>query len=186
MALIFFKVPYFYDNKFEAAWVTGAFNAAIRHVYIIFLAIVITGVILGYGRFLAKLWNYGIYRILGRLSFTVYMIHYTIIMIVMSQQKSPLEISKLMTVAWITEVFFLRLVEAKNSRSFYQKFFSYSNVAAIFLALFVELPVYAVMKAILAKEPEAKETELVIKMIPEHLEHATKARNGGDFEHVIK
>lgn len=111
MALIFFKVPYFYDNKFEAAWVTGAFNAAIRHVYIIFLAIVITGVILGYGRFLARLWNYGMYRILGRLSFTVYMIHYTMIMIVMSQQKSPLEISKLMTVAWITEVFFLRFVK---------------------------------------------------------------------------
>lgn len=113
MALIFFKVPYFYDNKFEAAWVTGAFNAAIRHVYIIFLAIVITGVILGYGRFLARLWNYGMYRILGRLSFTVYMIHYTMIMIVMSQQKSPLEISKLMTVAWITEVFFLRFVKLK-------------------------------------------------------------------------
>lgn len=42
------------------------------------------------------------------------------------------------------------------------------------------------MKAILAKEPDVKETELVIKMIPEHLEDATKARNGGDFEHIIK
>lgn len=69
---------YFYENDVKLGFMTAFIGAVLKHIYGPIIGILFVGIFLRYGWVIPKMFNYGMYRVLGRLSFSVYMVHYTI------------------------------------------------------------------------------------------------------------
>lgn len=66
---------YFYENDIELGLMSSLLGAFFKHFYGIVLGILIIGIFFRYGSIIVDIFNYGMYRVLGRLSFSVYMVH---------------------------------------------------------------------------------------------------------------
>lgn len=114
MAIVFIGSRYFFESDYATVWMSfGHWMSAllatiIRHIYAATFCVFLIGTMFGYGYNFSKFTNYGVYRILGRLTFSVYMVHFTITIVLMSQQKFPLEISTSTKLAWLAIVYILR------------------------------------------------------------------------------
>lgn len=69
---------YFYEYDMELGFLSALLGAFLKHIYGPIIGILFIGIFYRYGWVIPKLFNYGMYRILGRLSFSVYMVHLTI------------------------------------------------------------------------------------------------------------
>lgn len=116
MFALMFNAGYFYQNNFLDksstfdVFASALLNAVFRHVYGIILGLVLVGIFLGYGHFLPKLFKYGIYRVLGRLTFSVYLCHFCIVIMVITKQKFPIEINGDNNRSWFAATYVLRWV----------------------------------------------------------------------------
>lgn len=69
---------YFYENDIELGVLSSLLGAFLKHFYGLVLGITLVGIFLRYGFFVPNIFNYGMHRILARLSFSVYMVHISI------------------------------------------------------------------------------------------------------------
>jgi hypothetical protein len=69
---------YFYENDIELGVLSSLLGAFFKHFYGAILGVLIVGIFLRYGFIVPNVFNYGMYRILARLSFSVYMVHISI------------------------------------------------------------------------------------------------------------
>lgn len=69
---------YFYEYDMEFGFLSAFLGAFLKHVYGPVIGILFIGIFYRYGWIIPKIFNYGMYRILARLSFSVYMVHLTI------------------------------------------------------------------------------------------------------------
>lgn len=112
--LIVASGAFFYQNDFADVWMSfGHWMSAIigsflRHFYGLVLSIFMVGIFFGYGNLMPRFCNYGMYRILGRLSFSVYMSHVTVAILMKGRQKFPDEISGATSFSWFASIYLLR------------------------------------------------------------------------------
>lgn len=99
---------YFYENDIEKGFVSALIGAILKHIYGPVLGVLLVGIFFRYGSFIPKFYNYGMYRILARLSFSVYMVHVTIGSIIITGQSYPVEINNPMMNAFTSAVYVLR------------------------------------------------------------------------------
>lgn len=66
---------YFYEHDIDLGIMSSLLGAFFKHFYGIVLGILIIGIFYRYGSIIVNIFNYGMYRVLGRLSFSVYMVH---------------------------------------------------------------------------------------------------------------
>jgi hypothetical protein len=99
---------YFYENDIEKGFVSALLGAVMKHIYGPVLGVLLVGIFFRYGSFIPKFYNYGMYRILARLSFSVYMVHYTIGSIIITGNSYPIEINNPMMNAFTSAVYVLR------------------------------------------------------------------------------
>jgi peptidoglycan/LPS O-acetylase OafA/YrhL len=76
--LLCFVGIYFYEHDMELGFISSLLGAFFKHIYGVVIGILLIGIFLRYGWIIPKLYNYGMYRVLARLSFSVYMVHFTI------------------------------------------------------------------------------------------------------------
>jgi hypothetical protein len=69
---------YFYENDMELGVLSSLLGAFFKHVYGPILGFLLVGIFLRYGWVIPKLYNYSMYRVLARLSFSVYMVHFSL------------------------------------------------------------------------------------------------------------
>lgn len=69
---------YFYENDIELGLLSSLLGAFFKHFYGAVLGVLIVGIFLRYGYIIPYIYNYGMHRILARLSFSVYMVHISI------------------------------------------------------------------------------------------------------------
>lgn len=69
---------YFYEYDMELGILSALLGAFLKHIYGPIIGILFIGIFYRYGWVIPKMFNYGMYRILARLSFSVYMVHLTI------------------------------------------------------------------------------------------------------------
>jgi hypothetical protein len=69
---------YFYEYDIEIGFLSALLGALLKHIYGPIIGILFIGIFQRYGWLIPKMFNYGMYRILARLSFSVYMVHLTI------------------------------------------------------------------------------------------------------------
>lgn len=69
---------YFYENDIELGVLSSLLGAFFKHFYGVILGVSLVGIFLRYGFFVPNIFNYGMHRILARLSFSVYMVHISI------------------------------------------------------------------------------------------------------------
>lgn len=72
--LIFIGI-YFYEIDIELGVMSSLLGAFFKHFYGVVLGFLIVGIFFRYGSIIVDIFNYGMYRVLGRLSFSVYMVH---------------------------------------------------------------------------------------------------------------
>lgn len=99
---------YFYENNIEKGFVSALIGAVSKHIYGPVLGVLLVGIFFRYGAFIPKLYNYGMYRILARLSFSVYMVHVTVGSIIITGQSYPVEVNNSMMNAFTSAVYVLR------------------------------------------------------------------------------
>ncbi|CRK96295.1 CLUMA_CG009715, isoform A [Clunio marinus] len=121
---------YFYENDIEKGFKSALIGAILKHIYAPILGVLLVGIFFRYGHYIPKLYNYGMYRILARVSFSVYMIHYTVGLVLVTGQQYPLEINNATLNVYTAGVYVL------------------SHGYAISLALCIELPAYVIYKSI--------------------------------------
>jgi peptidoglycan/LPS O-acetylase OafA/YrhL len=76
--LLCFVGIYFYENDMEKGFLSALIGAILKHIYAPVLGVLLVGIFYRYGHVIPKIFNYGMYRLLARLSFSVYMVHVTI------------------------------------------------------------------------------------------------------------
>jgi peptidoglycan/LPS O-acetylase OafA/YrhL len=69
---------FFYENDMKLGVLSALLGTFLKHIYGPVLGILLVGIFLRYGHFIPKVFNYGMYRVLARLSFSVYMVHFTV------------------------------------------------------------------------------------------------------------
>lgn len=111
------------------------FEFELIHLYLFLafltvLGVLLVGIFFRYGAFIPKFYNYGMYRVLARLSFSVYMVHVSVGAIIITGQSYPVEINNPMMNAFTSAVYVL------------------SHGAAICLVLCIEMPAHVVYKTI--------------------------------------
>lgn len=121
---------YFYENDIEKGFVSAILGAIFKHIYGPAIGITIVGIFLRYGHSMPKIFNYGMYRVLARLSFSVFMVHITIGWLIIAKAKYPVEMNNSMINAWVGAIYLL------------------SHCAALFLVLCLELPAHVLFKII--------------------------------------
>lgn len=84
---------YFYKNDIEKGIWSALLGAILKHIYAPIFGFLLVGIIFRYGQFIPRWYNYGMYRILARLSFSVYMVHVTIASVLISGYKQPIEVN---------------------------------------------------------------------------------------------
>lgn len=99
---------YFYENNIEKGFGSAFLGATFRHIYGPVLGVLLVGIFFRYGLFIPKLYNYGMYRILARLSFSVYMTHLTIGSFMITGRIFPLEVNDAALVTFTGVVYMLR------------------------------------------------------------------------------
>lgn len=99
---------YFYENDVEKGIFTALLGALFKHIYAPILGVIVVGIFFRYGLFIPKMFNYGFYRILARMSFSVYMVHVTIASIFITGQKFPLEVNNATLASYAGIVYLFR------------------------------------------------------------------------------
>lgn len=141
---------YFYENDIEKGVVSALIGAIMKHIYAPVLGVLLVGIFLRYGAFIPKFYNYGMYRILARLSFSVYMVHVTIGSLIITSQHFPVEINNSSMNGFTAAVYVLRwekLIRNKFNVKL-MKNIKYSHAAALWLTLCIELPAHVIYKTI--------------------------------------
>lgn len=99
---------YFYEHDIEKGVLSALIGTVLKHIYGPILGVLLVGIFFRYGAFIPKIYNYGMYRILARLSFSVYMVHVTIGSVLITGQSYPLEINHAVLCAFTSGVYVLR------------------------------------------------------------------------------
>lgn len=99
---------YFYEHDIEKGLLSAFLGAFLKHIYGPILGVLLVGIFFRYGHFIHKCYNYGFYRVLGRLSFSVYMVHVTVVSVLISGQRFPLEINNATLNAFTFGVYCIR------------------------------------------------------------------------------
>jgi peptidoglycan/LPS O-acetylase OafA/YrhL len=99
---------YFYENDVAKGFLTAVLGAILKHVYGPVLGVLLIGIFFRYGFPITKMFNYGLYRILARLSFSVYMVHVTIGSFFITAQKYPLEVNNATLGTYFGAVYLVR------------------------------------------------------------------------------
>lgn len=99
---------YFYENDIEKGVWSALLGAFFKHIYGPVLGILLVGIFFRYGHFIPKMYNYGMYRILARLSFSVYMVHVTVGSLIITGNNFPIEINDAMLNAFTGAVYMIR------------------------------------------------------------------------------
>lgn len=73
--VLIFVGLYFYENDIELGIMSSLLGAFFKHFYGVILGVLIIGIFFRYGTIIVNVFNYSMWRILGRLSFSVYMVH---------------------------------------------------------------------------------------------------------------
>lgn len=73
---------------------TAILSAFLKHINGLVIGVLLVGIIFKYGYFIPKIFNHPMYRILGRLSFSVYMGHVSVLVLLLVKSKNMSEISK--------------------------------------------------------------------------------------------
>lgn len=84
---------YFYEHTIEKGFVSALLGAIFKHLYGPILGVLMVGVFYRYGWIMPKIFNYGFFRVLARLSFSVYMVHVTIGALFIAGHKFPFEVN---------------------------------------------------------------------------------------------
>ncbi|CAO1306715.1 unnamed protein product [Diamesa hyperborea] len=84
---------YFYENNIELNIFTALLSAIYKHIYGLVIGVTIVGIIFKYGFIIPKIFNHPMYRILGRLSFSVYMGHVSILVLLLAKSKNMTEVN---------------------------------------------------------------------------------------------
>jgi peptidoglycan/LPS O-acetylase OafA/YrhL len=108
--IICFVGIYFYENDIEKGFLSALIGTFLKHIYGPVLGVLLVGIFYRYGYFIPKMFNYGMYRILARLSFSVFMVHVTISSFLIMGQKTPQEINNATLFMTSAAVYLLRYV----------------------------------------------------------------------------
>lgn len=130
-------VIFLYSNEHSAFW-ASLYMALSRPLFAFFLGVLLMGFSEGFGWIALHICSWSPLYILGRLSYSVYLVHVLIILLRPALSRYPIYLSP---VTIILE-FFGNLVVV--------------YIVATFLTLFVELPVSAIQKRIFVLEEETK------------------------------
>lgn len=106
--LLCFIGIYFYENDVEKGIWTALLGALLKHIYAPVLGVLLVGIFFRYGFIIPKMFNYGFYRILARMSFSVFMVHYTVGSIFITKQKFPLEVNNATLASYSAAVYMFR------------------------------------------------------------------------------
>ena len=150
--LLIFVGLYFYENNVEKNIFTAILSAFFKHIYGLVIGVLIVGLIFKYGHVFSKIFSHPMYRILGRLSFSVYMGHLSILMLLLVKSKNMSEIHNSTVVSSnifikfkISKVvikFILQITYALGT-------YLISHLFALFLVLVIEIPVSIIFKTII-------------------------------------
>ncbi|CAG9806696.1 unnamed protein product [Chironomus riparius] len=121
---------YFYEYDIKLGIWSALLGALLKHIYGPIIGILFVGIFNRYGWLIPKMFNYGMYRILARLSFSVYMVHLTMGCLIIMKNKFPIESNNSMLLSSTVIVYTL------------------SHIAALFLVVCLELPAHAIFKTI--------------------------------------
>ncbi|KAG5670310.1 hypothetical protein PVAND_000586 [Polypedilum vanderplanki] len=146
--LLCFVGIYFYENDMELGFFSAFLGAFFKHIYGPILGFLLVGIFLRYGWVIPKLYNYGMYRVLARLSFSVYMIHFSLSSLFIMKNRFPVEINNSMLTCFTAAIYVI------------------SHGAALFLALCIELPAHVIYKTIvneIIEKPKANKDVLFSK-----------------------
>lgn len=84
----------FYSNDFETPSIWQALlSILLKHTWGLIMAVGIIGFIYRYGWFLPNVFNYGAWRIIGRISYATYICHLFILKLLMSSIHQPMYLS---------------------------------------------------------------------------------------------
>lgn len=118
---------YFYEHDMEKGLLSAFLGAVLKHIYGPILGVLLVGIFFRYGHFIHKWYNYGLYRVLGRLSFSVYMVHVTVLSVLISGQRFPLEINNATLNAFTFGVYCIRYVKRNFNKIYFNIFISQSR-----------------------------------------------------------
>lgn len=99
---------YFYENDIEKGVWSALLGAFLKHVYGPILGFLLVGIVFRYGQVVPRLFNYGYFRVLARLSFGVYMIHVTLVSAFISSHQHQLEINNIMLNSFSGTIYLMR------------------------------------------------------------------------------
>lgn len=99
---------YFYENEIKKGIVSALIGAFLKHFYAPVLGVLMVGIFFRYGSFIPKMFNYGMYRVLARLSFSVYMVHVTLGSIMITSQSYPNEVNHAVLSSFVSAVYVIR------------------------------------------------------------------------------
>ncbi|CAO1307095.1 unnamed protein product [Diamesa hyperborea] len=136
---------YFYENNVEMNIFTALLSAFFKHIYGLVIAVFVVGIIFKYGFLIPKIFNHPMYRILGRLSFSVYMVHLSILMLLVVKAKNMSEVNTTTNYSYTIGTYLL------------------SHVVALFLVLTIELPAHVIFKTLFSDIIEKGKRGKIIK-----------------------
>lgn len=99
---------FFYKNDIEKGIWSAFLGAFFKHIYAPVLGVLLLGIIFRYGFFIPRWYNYGMYRVLARLSFSVYMVHVSIASVFITGFKNPIEVNNATLNAFTGAVYLIR------------------------------------------------------------------------------
>lgn len=99
---------YFYETDIEKGVWSALIGAILKHIYGPIFGFILVGMVLRYGQVIPRVFNYGYYRVLARLSFSVYMIHVSVAAAYITGHQHQLEINNLMLNSFAGIVYLIR------------------------------------------------------------------------------
>lgn len=75
MYVLAFVGVYFYEYDMPLGILSSLLGAFFKHIYGPLFGVMLIGMFFGYGWLLPKMLNYGMFRVVGRLTFSVYLVH---------------------------------------------------------------------------------------------------------------
>lgn len=138
----------FYTNDFKTkSFLFALVATCLKHSWGVLVSIVLIGFIYRYGWFMTNLFNYSMFRVLGRISFCAYMVHWFIVKIFMAGAHTPLYLS----FPFVFGIAFAVLISC--------------NFMGLIMCLFIEIPISTILKLIFQKNAPIAKTDTFQKSV---------------------